>query len=234
MDVGVFVRMRAASRVSIKALVEGDPYIIVSAVEYLDEKQGEVVVAPSLAEELYKVHSDIVELTTKLDKSPLSTNDLDVEWGHEKTDTSQCFRTSLASQLRLHQSRLAEGKFLEGATENDAFGTALPTTPPPSSDTPAAGDAGDLVQPTSPPDESYMWKTTSAQMEEMQLLSFVALAGLEPEVRLWALDQKKHQGAAGEGHRHADGAQEYTCGQDCPVQSQLRLKQKQMGARQWI
>lgn len=46
------------------------------------------------------------------------------------------------------------------------------------------------MQPTSPPDESYMWKTTSAQMEEMQLLSFVALAGLEPEVRLWALDQK--------------------------------------------
>ena len=35
---GVFVRMRAASRVSVRGVCQGDPYVIVSASEYLDEE----------------------------------------------------------------------------------------------------------------------------------------------------------------------------------------------------
>jgi len=199
--------MRAASRVSIKGLIEGDPYIIVSANEFLDEEQGEVAVSPSLAEELFKVHSDIVELTKKMDKSPLSSKDLDVEWGHEKTDTSLCFRSDLGTQLRLHQSRLAEGKFLEEITNEDED-EALSSAPEPFSPpqpAPAQLDITTEQERVTPqegvmsqegviaeaqPHGSYLWKTRSAQMEETQLLSFVALAGMEPEVRLWALDQK--------------------------------------------
>jgi hypothetical protein len=37
-------------------------------------------------------------------------------------------------------------------------------------------------------EEGLMWKLKTPQMEELQLLSFVALAGLDPEVRTWTLD----------------------------------------------
>eukprot|EP00802_Teleaulax_amphioxeia_P024113 Tamp_24773.p1 GENE.Tamp_24773~~Tamp_24773.p1 ORF type:complete len:318 (+),score=75.98 Tamp_24773:124-954(+) len=154
-DVGVFVRMRAASRVSVKGVCQGDPYIIVSANEYLDEEPEETALPESLSEQVYALHRDIVDLTLKMDGSPLEKGEGEVEWGHERTDTSHCLRSDLRQQLRSHQGVLAEGKFLDGEEK-----------------------------------EGLMWKLTSPQMEELQLLSFVALAGLDPEVRMWALDQE--------------------------------------------
>lgn len=159
MDVGVFVRMRASSRATVKGLLQADPYIIVSASEHLDKEQGETALSPSLGDEIYTVHSEIVEITNKMEKAPLkqSLGADDVEWGHEKTNTAHCFRTDLREQLRLHQTVLSESKFLESE----------------------GGGA-----------KEFMWKLGSPQMEELQLLSFVALAGMDPEVRMWALDQE--------------------------------------------
>ena len=87
-----------------------------------------------------------------------SGDEAQVGWGHEKTDTSHCFRSDLRGQVRRHQAALGEGRFLEGKSPQEA------------------------AQP-------FLWLVQSAELEELQLLSFVALAGLEPEVRLWALDQ---------------------------------------------
>ena len=158
---GVFVRIRAASRVSIKALTQGDPYVIVSAKEYCDEERsGTGGDMHGLADQVCALHADIVELTTKMDKAPVvdSGDEAQVGWGHEKTDTSHCFRSDLRGQVRRHQAALGEGRFLEGKSPQEA------------------------AQP-------FLWLVQSAELEELQLLSFVALAGLEPEVHLWALDQ---------------------------------------------
>jgi hypothetical protein len=158
---GVYVRVRAASRASIKALTQDDPFIIVSAKEYCDEERsGTGGDMQAKADQVCALHAEIVELTTRMDKAPVlgGGDDVEVGWGHEKTDTSHCFRSDLRQQVRRHQTALAEGKFLEGKS------------------------AQELAQP-------FLWRVQSAELEELQLLSFVALAGLEPEVRLWALDQ---------------------------------------------
>ena len=61
--------MRAAGRVSIKALMQGDPYIVVSAAEYRDEERtGSGAALQQLADEVVTLHADIVELTTDMDK----------------------------------------------------------------------------------------------------------------------------------------------------------------------
>ena len=155
---GVYVRMRAHGRASIKALMQGDPYIIVSATEYRDEERSagdsDAGIMEQLADDIFSLHADVVELTTSLDKDPATAGASDVAWGHEKTNTSHCFRSDLREQVRQHQAALAEGGFLQEGGES-------------------GGGAG----------EGYLWGVESAQLEELQLLSFVALAGLEPEVR---------------------------------------------------
>ena len=54
LDVGVHVRMRAASRVTVKGLTQIEPYIQVSACEFLDgERDKDDAVPASLTDEVY-------------------------------------------------------------------------------------------------------------------------------------------------------------------------------------
>jgi hypothetical protein len=167
LDVGVHVRLRAVSRISVKALTQLDPFVLVSGAEYLDEGGGAKAAAGDtvarLVEKLYEAHSEIVDLSLKLDAAVpeqegagLASTETEIEWGHEKGNYRDCVRTPLKEQVAQYKQCLSEGRFLEE---------------------------------DGPGDDEFMWKLADAESEEVQLLSFVALAGMDPEVRLWALDQ---------------------------------------------